>query len=288
MTATPGAPKPPEPFLHCAYEDLSQHPHVWAYCVGYENGVWRQDAFVEHILEWLPEFCLNYSEAIALGAGNALPRLRKAAGILYQSANYQRRGEFGEVFLHMIVRHQFQTLPAISKIHFKDGPNETVKGFDLVHVVVATDGLELWLGEAKFYDDPVKAAKAAAKSLKVHENREYLRNEFVSITNKIDASWPHAADLAKLLHKNTSLDDVFKRLVVPVLLAFPEESVAAATECTKTFHEELKLQLAKHGSTFSDECPLAHHKVKLFMLPVPDKAKLAKALDIELKALQHV
>ena len=34
---------------------------------------------------------------------------------------------------------------AISKVFFKDSPNDTVKGFDAVHVVESLDGLELWL-----------------------------------------------------------------------------------------------------------------------------------------------
>ncbi|MEN3029932.1 Hachiman antiphage defense system protein HamA [Chromobacterium amazonense] len=36
---------------------------------------------------------------------------------------------------------------AISKIYFKDAVNNTVKGFDAVHVLATQNGLELWLGE---------------------------------------------------------------------------------------------------------------------------------------------
>jgi len=63
------------------------------------------------------------------------------------SDKYKKRGEIGELLLHVICREVFKTYPAITKYFYKDSANNTVKGFDAVHVVVGGDGLELWLGE---------------------------------------------------------------------------------------------------------------------------------------------
>ena len=79
--------------------------------------------------------------------------MRQVVMSIYQSENFKSRGEFGELLLHAIIRETYNTIPAISKIYYKDGPNETVKGFDAVHVVVTDDTLELWLGEVKFYNN---------------------------------------------------------------------------------------------------------------------------------------
>lgn len=61
--------------------------------------------------------------------------LIKSSKLVYESEKYMKRGEFGEVFLHMAIRQLYSTVPLISKLYWKSGLNETVKGFDSVHVV---------------------------------------------------------------------------------------------------------------------------------------------------------
>ncbi|MFP9084234.1 Hachiman antiphage defense system protein HamA, partial [Enterococcus faecalis] len=60
---------------------------------------------------------------------------------------YLRRGEFGELFLHSILKYLFNTNPLIAKIHFKDSFGHAVHGFDSIHI--NTDSMTLWLGESK-------------------------------------------------------------------------------------------------------------------------------------------
>lgn len=83
-------------------------------------------------------------------------------------------------------------MPLISKIFFKDSPNDTVKGYDSVHVVEVPDGLDLWLGEVKFYDDAAGVARDVIKELHGHTRIDYLRTEFTAIWRKIDRSPPPA------------------------------------------------------------------------------------------------
>jgi hypothetical protein len=130
---------------------------VTGLCVGYESGEWRTDDFVDFIMEWLPEFALNSRERENLVHENAVATLRKAAKLIYKSKKFANRGEFGELFLHAAIRSVFNSTPAISKIFYKSSHNETVKGFDCVHVVGPLDDLELWIGEVKFYSDLKKA-----------------------------------------------------------------------------------------------------------------------------------
>ena len=101
----------------------------------------------------------------------------------------------------------FDTLPAVSKIYYKDGPNDTVKGFDAVHVVDQGPDLELWLGEAKFYGSISSAIGSAVNSLAQLDQTDYLKDEFAAIVHKIDDQWPHADKLKHLLDRNTSLGD---------------------------------------------------------------------------------
>lgn len=187
---------------------------VTGLCVGYELGRWRVEQLAKHIMEWLPEFALTYSELEGINSGNMVALMRDAAKKVYATEKFHNRGEFGELFLHAAMRQIFGSLPAISKIFYKSSRNDTVKGFDAVHVVNSGSRLELWLGEAKFYDDITRAIRDVVAELQAHTQRNYLRDEFILIAGKIDPRWPHATELQQLLSPNTSLDDVFDRVCI--------------------------------------------------------------------------
>ena len=118
------------------------------------------------------------------------------------------------------MREAIGTEPAISKIFFKDSVNATVKGFDAVHVLDTPDGLELWIGEVKFYTSITKAIADVVPELEAHFRDDYLRKEFILITGKLDPSWSCTERVADLLHRNRSLDEVVSSIVVPVLLTY--------------------------------------------------------------------
>ncbi len=162
----------PNPFLEVRVHDVSDNPSVTGLCVGYELGQWRAAQFADHLMEWLPEFALTYSEIEGIHSGNMVALMREAAKKVYVTNKFANRGEFGELFLHAAIRRVFGSLPAISKIYYKSALNDTVKGFDAVHVVTDADGLQLWLGEAKFYDDIGRAIRDVVQELKIHTERD--------------------------------------------------------------------------------------------------------------------
>ena len=181
-------PSKPSSFLNLRVHDIGVKPSITGLCVGYERNEWRASQFARHIMEWLPEFALKHTELIGMNSGNAIPLIRDAAKRVYESKKFEKRGEFGELFLHAAIREVFDSLPAISKIYYKSARNDTVKGFDAVHVVAkpTTGKLELWLGETKFYSDINHAVRDVVKELAVHTETNYLRDEFLLIKGKID------------------------------------------------------------------------------------------------------
>ena len=130
---------------------------------------------------------------------NAIDFIRRAAHNVYTSKKFEKRGEFGELFLHIAIRQVFDSLPAMSKIYYKSANNDPVKGFDEVYVVGEVRDLELWIGEAKFYDNIDGAIRDVVAEIREHTQTDYLRSEFALITNKIDDAWQHANALKKLL-----------------------------------------------------------------------------------------
>jgi hypothetical protein len=283
----------PVPFLKVRVHRDDLDPTLCGLCVGYERDKWRTTQLAQHIFEWLPEFALTPSEWGAIQHSNSVELLRSAARRVYTSKKFENRGEFGELLLHAVVRQVHNSIPAISKIYYKTADNDTVKGFDAVHVVGPPDDMELWLGEAKFYKEINSAIREVVEELETHLDTDYLRAEFSLITGKIDGSIPHADNLKKLLSPNTSLDDVFSRACIPVLLTYDSSCVASHKSCDNKYEDAFKAELEVHHAKFLDA--LAKNKgvpkeiaIHLFLLPLAAKEALIAAFNEKLKSWQNL
>ena len=276
------------PFFNIIIHKDDTFPDLHGLCAGFESRQWRKDQLVNYLFEYLPEFALTYSELGNLTSENMVAKMRQVAASIYQSEKFKNRGEFGELLLHAIIREMYDTIPAISKIYYKDGPNETVKGFDAVHVIVTDKALELWLGEVKFYNNISNAISDVIEELKQHIKTRYVRNEFIAITNKIDTKWPHANILKTLLHPNTSLDDVFSNTCIPVLLTYDSTILAKYNNKCDEYIQEISEEFQRFHKKFCDklgEFPLTIH---LFLFPLNTKAELINSLESKLKIWQSL
>jgi len=277
--------KPP-PFFELVIHDAGSRPGITGASAGYELGKFRNDELANYLFDWLPEFALKYSELEEFNSGTGMRLVKQAAKTVYTTDKYQKRGEFGELLLHVLLREVFNSEPAISKIYYKSATNETVKGFDAVHIVEAGNDLELWLGEVKFYKD-VKAAIADVTSeIRGHTEQNYLRNEFILIGTKLDPRWKHAAKVRELIGGRKSLDAVFARLCLPVLLTYESDCVASHTTVCDAFKNQLKEEMAEIVKRFAAE-PLPDIRIHLFLVPLHDKQTLVGMLHQKLEGMQR-
>jgi hypothetical protein len=240
----------------------------------------------DYLFEWLPEFALKYSDLEDFNSATGMRLIKRAAKTVYTTDKYKKRGEFGELLLHAMIREVFDSQPAISKIYYKSSTNETVKGFDAVHVIESNDGLELWLGEVKFYKDIGNAIRDVAAELTAHTDRDYLRDEFVLIDSKIDPWWEHAQALRDLISKRTSLDVVFKRTCIPVLLTYESKCIEEHDEVCDVFEKQLTTEMEDIHKRFSDR-DLPELRIHLFLVPLDDKQTLTQILQRKLEGLQR-
>jgi len=220
---------------------------------------------------------------------------KKAAKIIYQTEKYGLRGEFGEILLHIAIRQIYQTIPAVSKIYYKNSINKTVEGFDAVHVIRKDDILELWIGETKFYSDVNSAIYDVCTEIVDHLETDYLKSEFLLIKNKIDPSWPEADSLKALLKENVSLDHVFERACIPVLLTYDSDVVNKSSKTNGEYLANIEAEMSKAYKTmranlkkkykarFQESLPLTVHVI---LIPLKEKEELMNALNTKLKALQ--
>jgi hypothetical protein len=263
-----------------------------AMCAGYDEKRWRSTDLVEHLCEWIPEWALRYKELDQrLDSATMMRMSRRAALKVYTSSKFEGRGEFGEVMLHAVIRHEFDTHPAISKIYFKDRANEYVKGFDCVHVSERTDeSLELWLGEAKFYVRRGQALSAVVKDLREHLTRDFLREEFAMVLDKVDDTFPFAGKLEALLSKNRSLDHIFSAVRIPVLLAYDSKIIRDHQEVCDEYVAALEAEAEALRADLKEKLDTKklprEVSIELILLPVEDKKQLTKALDRELRNWQ--
>ena len=278
----------PAPFFETVVHDLTGAPALLGVCASYESGAWRCEQLSKYLMNWLPEFCLSFSERQKINDETAVAAIRQAAKVVYDSDKYDRRGEFGELLLHAILREKYKTIPAVSKIYFKDSVNDTVKGFDAVHVVSIGNALELWLGEVKFYKDISQAIAAVVDELQAHFEDDYLKKEFILIGNKVDSNWPHADKLKLLLDPNTSLDKVFTQVCVPVLLTYDSTITAAHKAYDAAYRAAIETELRHHHAEFASKNDLTKVTVHLLLLPLATKAALLTALHKTLQAWQQI
>lgn len=273
----------PAALLDVAFEDEGLTPAVAALSVGYESGSWRAGALARHLLDWVLDFALRPDERERISAGRATELMRRAVRATFGNGN--DRGVPGEILLHALCRQFFGSDTVISKVVFKTADNDTYKGFDGVHCVHGSDDvLELWLGEAKFYKSLDAAIASALGELEEHLAHGYLRNEFAIVADKIDPGHPHGDELRRLMHPNTSLDEVFGRIVVPVLLTYDSAAVAGHDHVCDDYLAAVEAEARRAWVRFTNglESPLPV-TVRLFVVPLADKKALLDALDEELR-----
>jgi hypothetical protein len=265
-----------------------EETHFRGFSVGYELKEFRYDEMVDLIFSALADFTLSDKEKASMNQFNSHRRLKKAAKIVYGTEKYKSRGEYGEILLHLLLRDYFHSIPAISKMYYKDGANETVKGFDAVHIVPNQSDLELWLGEVKFYNEINRAIRDVVQELQYHTDKDYLRNEFLFITNKIDDSWEYADKLRKLIDERTSLDTIFTRIRIPVLLTYDSDVVKNYREVHDEYKQALIEELNKNHTNFRSKNLPTNVDIFLILVPLEHKEILINKLHNKLRIWQQL
>lgn len=260
---------------------------------GFEDGKWRMNVFRNFVFNNLAETGLSAREREALADKRyeflvaAAQKLRIDKKITDNSG-----GEIGEIMLYGIMRHHFNALPVVPKIFYKQNANDYAKGADSVHITLNSNGdFELWLGESKFYNN-IEDARFAVPIASVEEmlSSKKLRDENSLITNlqELDVLLKDdtlCKQIRASLAKNVSLDDIKRRLHIPILLLHECDITKATTIYDQAYkdaiiahHKEranayFKKQFAKLSKSVKLLDEIHFH---LILFPVPNKADIVK------------
>ena len=287
-----------------------------SYLVGFDldddgNSNYRWSKLVNKIASVIHEFSFGFHEGITTKNTETLEKLIEAANSIYKIDSFQkardiyqneghidddlddkylRRGEFGELILHLILRDHLNTIPLLSKIYFKDSLGHTVHGFDCVHVQPETK--TMWLGESKLYIDPKRGLSELIKDIDEHFKIDYLDAEFSLIAKKVKhfSDIPESQKWIKILSSSTKLKDKLDDIYIPLLCTYSCDLFSKYDdESDDSFMEEYDKKIRSLKKHFDDRNnhPLKSKlKIIILLLPVKCKKLLVKKLHHKLSLLQ--
>jgi hypothetical protein len=259
-----------------------------AYHVGFDQNKFRLQPLLDIIMDAVPEFALGYYEAKDIPHTSIVNKLREAAKTIYTTEKYKKRGEFGEIVLHLLLRDFCNSTPLVSKIYFKDANNTTVHGFDGVHVTDENGVKKLWLGESKFYGKGMDGITALLKDVSDHFTEDYLRNEFNLISRKIPKEDPNAEHWKQLMHQHSKLDDIFQAICIPLVCTYTSDIFKSHTDQTKEYLEAFEKECRELKQKFDEKNIHTNLEIILMLLPVPDKNELNDKFHERLNNAQNI
>ncbi|MDD8061229.1 HamA C-terminal domain-containing protein [Shewanella metallivivens] len=272
---------------------------------------YRWVELVKKITSVIHEFSFGFHEGTKTNNTETLDKLIEAANSLYKidafqkvrdiyknngdisddlTDKYLRRGEFGELILHLILRDHFNTIPLLSKIYFKDSLGHTVHGFDCVHI--DPDSKTLWLGESKLYLDPKRGLAELIKDIEEHFKVDYLESEFSLIAKKIKLfdNIPESEHWKKILSSSTKLKDKLNDIYIPLLCTYScdlFDKYDDENEADFIKEYESKIRSLKNYFDDKNNHPLKSKlKIIIVLLPVKCKKTLVKKLHNKLSLMQ--
>lgn len=275
------------------------------------NPMYRLDDFTQAISNTIPEYVFAQYEDPMIPQNNMVDKLREAANCIYKIRDYQlmkqwcvdkdvnayteikkssvtKRGEFGELLLHLILREFKQTIPLISKVYFKDSSGVPAHGFDAVHV--STSEKILWLGESKLYGDSKQGIRELVKDLNSHINTDYLNDQFIIIKKNLDNnSIPQRDEWIDIITSCTKLGDKLNIINIPLLCTYTHDiykKFSNMNDPSANSYHELDVRGLKTLFDNQNKLPLKDKvNIILMLFPINDKDELVINLH---KRLWHM
>lgn len=300
---------------------IKQHicqENLCTYFVGFDlddsgKSCYRINDLVKLLIRVIPEFAFGHHLGQATSNTEIVNTLCDAAKAVYSIDEFQkvrdiylrgdsiddavadrylRRGEFGELILHLLLRDYKNTIPLISKIYFRDSLGTAVHGFDAVHIQESTK--TLWLGESKLYTDGKQGVSALIKDIKEHFLCDYLNSEFAIVSRKIRtidniAEKDYWIDL---LRESTTMREQLENINIPLLCTyesalFTKHSDDRVSAFISEYESEM-LNLKQYFDDNNDHPLRSNLNIILLLFPVQCKKELVARLHRNLSGIQSM
>lgn len=202
-----------------------------------------------------------------------------------KARNSKKEGDLGEIILHTLLRKYVGTIPFAGRFYFAVDKNTSPKSFDIVHVLPDEFKNILVLGESKMYADAKGGIDALADDIKKHFNADYVRKQFVKISeavssdNLIDQETivkpmiRTIEDWEYMLRKEKTLENVIDALCVPLLCTYNYDKYNEYTSLCEQFIKEYEIHIGELYNYFDNKNIIrpACLNILLMLFPVPSK-----------------
>lgn len=256
----------------------------------FESGEWRYSRFHDYIMNNIFLTTLSYEERQKI-PNDSFTCFKKACQNLriLESDDNGKGSEIAEILLYAIMKDHFNALPAIPKIFYKENVNDYAKGADGVHIVLDENDFSLWYGEAKFYksfgttefDTIAKSVLNSLNPKKVRKENELLTN--LNDLRNILKDNPQKEKILNFLSDDTSLDDIKKKLHIPIMILYECPITTRTIEMSDEYKRSIiEDQINKSKKYFLKQNEICSKVFKyesvtfhLILFPVPNKTEIA-------------
>lgn len=270
------------------------------------------DELASCIINTISEYVFAQYENPEIPQTDAVEKLREAAHSIYKIKDFDimrkwylehdedakskiekmsanRRGEFGELLLHLLLREFKGTIPLVSKVYFKDTTGVPAHGFDAVHI--SPDQKIMWLGESKFYVDGKAGIKDLVEDLSNHFNRNFLDEQFLIIKKNLENnSIPQRDEWIRTLNNCSKLREKINMINIPMLCTYSNDIYKCFSDLTETaavtYHESNVQELKSYFDKINHHPLKAQLNVILMLFPVRNKKELVTKLHEKLWHMQ--
>jgi hypothetical protein len=273
--------------------DFDENDFLLSVVNGFEDGKWREDLFRQFVMNNIAQTGLSAEERENICTVDPYTQITRSIKNLRLVDSENGQGsEIAEIVLYGIMRYHYHALPVVPKIFYKQNSNDNAKGADSVHVVIDEDNMDftLWFGEAKFFND-ITDDRLYNPISSVFEmlSTEKIKKENSIITNIKDLEYvidnPDIRKKVKeVLCHDASIDEVKKRLHIPIMLLHECNITQGATELSHEYLEEIKQYHLNRAERFFMSHNNKQKKVGIYgfenitfhliLFPVPNKEKI--------------
>lgn len=261
------------------FSDLHQIDEVairrWlrSYDVEFDEGTWRSEELIDHLLRWLPELALPAKVLAEFNHLDARGLVTRAVTAFEERGVMADQQLMAELLLHAVLRHYFDSEPIACKVFHGHG---TTRGSTSAHIVPSPDGDQLWLGRARLttaptYDDIVGAVVG---ELAAAVNRDVIRAERNLIVSLREPKHMRGSTIEATLGPAGKTEDLVRCLHLPILVAYDSRVVGAGF--TADYFGRLRDETATTYHDLKSRLPhsLQDLQVHLFLIPIEDAATL--------------
>ncbi|QSE98997.1 HamA C-terminal domain-containing protein [Fulvivirga lutea] len=270
----------------------------------YQDGKWRYGKFQSFVWDNITETSLSLKDRQALldRSQSSLTEAAKRLRLTDLKKDQDGQGsELAEIVLYGIMKHNYNALPVVPKIFYKQNSQDNAKGADSVHIVIEDeDSFSLWFGEAKFYNSiEDERLYSIVNSVENSLQTEKLEKENSIITNVNDLKH-YLKDnktlydkIVSFIRSGVSIDNLKPKLHIPILILHECSITKSSKELTDEYrykiielHKEraesyFKKQINKVGKSIFKYDEVHFH---LILFPVAEKKPI---IDSFVKNVQH-